>query len=104
MFLRDEPTAYIASEFLLAPGIYDTVKPGSKFARALTLGERSIARQGFDWWQPPAALAKLVEITRNELARKPTRSEKIQVLAELLSQDSPTFLQKLTIPEDTESE
>jgi hypothetical protein len=90
-FRANESTALIASDFLILPGILDHLKPGTKLGRVLDLAERSINEQGFDFWQPPETVARMIEVLRAAIAPA-TDAEAKALLLSLLRDNDPACI------------
>lgn len=91
LFRADESTAFLATEFLIHPGILENLTRGSKFARALEEAERSINKQGFDFWQPPQPVSQVIEAIRYAIARA-TDTEAKAILLSLLQETDPACI------------
>ena len=90
-FRQNESTAYIALEFLISPGVLASIPPGSKFARALADAEGSINRQGLDFWQPPASIARMIEVIRQAISGANDEVAKA-ILLSLLQETDPACI------------
>ena len=91
LFRADESTLFLASEFLISPGIQENLTRGTRFARALEEAERAINKEGFDFWQPPETLSRMIEKIRYSIARA-TDSEAKAILLSLLQESDPACI------------
>ena len=96
LFRADESTAFLATEFLISPGIQEHLTPGSKFAKALDEAERSINKQGFDFWQPPHTVSRVIEAIRYAIARA-TDTEAKAILLSLLQETDPACIATVSL-------
>jgi len=92
MYAEDQPTGFIALEFLVSPEVLASAQPGSILSRALSEGERGIPRQGFAWLGVDNQLARIVELTRHEIQQS---GDADRILTELLTEPTPSYLQTL---------
>ena len=90
-FRQNESTAFIALEFLISPGVLASIPPVSKFAWALAEAEGSINRQGLDFWQPPATIARMIEVIRQAISGASDEVAKA-ILLSLLQESDPACI------------
>lgn len=91
-FREDQPTDFIASELLVSSEIIGHMNPSSKLAKAIHAAEVSFPKQGFGWWEPPTELRLIVDAVRSEVSRSRNAEGEMQVLYDLITEESPAFL------------
>ena len=91
LFRANESTLFIASEFLISPGVQENLTRGSRFALALQEAEREIYKLGFDFWQPPGTLARMIETVGHAISMA-TDAEARAILLSLLRENDPTCI------------
>lgn len=89
MYQAEEPTDFIAMEFMVSPEIHAAVLPGSLLWGALRDGESGIPEQGFAWLGTDNRLARIIDVTRAEIRRSGNADD---ILTSLLVDAAPEFL------------
>ena len=94
---RGEDMRYIASEFMVSPGILHNLRKGSKLERLIRESERSIDEQGFSFWQPPPSMVGLVETVRAAMLDAPDDAAAREVVLSILREDDPALIAAVAV-------